>query len=59
MLRGVLRAVKTCNLSIPRDISGIGTTDSDLSELMVPAITVVQVDYYNEASRRPSCCSTV
>lgn len=47
MLRGVLRAVSICNLAIPRDVSVIGSTDSDLSELMVPAVTVVQVDYHS------------
>jgi LacI family transcriptional regulator len=47
MLRGVLRAIKICNLKIPHDVSVIGSTDSDLSELMVPAVTVVQVDYHN------------
>lgn len=47
MLRGVLRAVKICNLKIPHDVSVIGSTDSDLSELMVPAVTVVQVDYHS------------
>jgi LacI family transcriptional regulator len=47
MLRGVLRAVKISNLKIPHDISVIGSTDSDLSELMVPAVTVVQVDYHS------------
>lgn len=46
MLRGLLRAVKISNLKIPRDVSVIGTIDSDLAELMVPSITVVQVDYH-------------
>lgn len=58
MLRGVLRAVKTCNLNIPRDISMIGTTDSDLSEL-IPRSRSCKSTTTTSASRRPSCCSTV
>lgn len=46
MLRGVLRAVKISNLEIPYHVSIIGTIDSDLAELMIPSITVVQVDYH-------------
>jgi len=46
MLRGVLRAVSISNLRIPHDVSIIGTIDSDLSQLMAPSISVVQVDYH-------------
>lgn len=46
MLHGVLRAVRISNLKIPHDVSIIGTIDSDLSQLMAPSITVVQVDYH-------------
>jgi LacI family transcriptional regulator len=46
MLPGVLRAIKTCNLRIPEDISLIGGTDPDLSELVEPPVTAVQVDYH-------------
>jgi LacI family transcriptional regulator len=47
MLRGVLHAVKTCGLSIPHDLSVIGSINSDLSALTVPPVTVVQVDYHS------------
>lgn len=47
MLRGVLRAVKTCGLRVPHDLSVIGCINSDLSELAVPSVTVVEVDYHS------------
>lgn len=46
MLQGALRAIKTCNLRIPEDISLIGGTDPELAELVEPAVTVIQVDYH-------------
>lgn len=46
MLQGVLRAIKTCNLRIPEDISLIGGTDPELAELVVPSVTVIEVDYH-------------
>lgn len=44
MMPGVLRAIKVRGLEIPRDISVIGTGDSDLSELYSPAITTIRWD---------------
>jgi LacI family transcriptional regulator, galactose operon repressor len=38
---GVLRAIKRCNLDIPRDISVIACDDVDLTVLMRPSITVI------------------
>ncbi|MEX2525255.1 MAG: LacI family DNA-binding transcriptional regulator [Gammaproteobacteria bacterium] len=38
---GVLRAVKSCKLEIPRDISIIACDDIDLTTLMRPPITVI------------------
>ncbi|WP_426413365.1 LacI family DNA-binding transcriptional regulator [Bradyrhizobium ganzhouense] len=46
MLQGVLRAIKICNLRIPEDISLIGGTDPELAELVVPSVTVIEVDYH-------------
>jgi LacI family transcriptional regulator len=46
MLQGALRAIKTCNLRIPEDISLVGGTDPELAELVVPSVTVIQVDYH-------------
>jgi LacI family transcriptional regulator len=46
MLQGALRAIKTCNLRMPEDISLIGGTDPELAELVVPSVTVIQVDYH-------------
>ena len=43
-LTGVLRATKMLGLSIPGDISVIGSSDSDLAELATPPITVVTWD---------------
>lgn len=45
MLPGVLRAVRRRRLSIPRDISLIGTLNSSLAELFDPPITVENWDY--------------
>ena len=45
MLPGVLRAVRMLRLSIPRDVSLIGTLTSDLAELYDPPITVENWDY--------------
>ncbi|MBE0692720.1 MAG: substrate-binding domain-containing protein [Aquamicrobium sp.] len=45
MLPGVLRAVRVRGLSIPRDISLIGTLNSELAELYDPPITVEDWDY--------------
>lgn len=39
---GVLRAIKTCNLKIPQDISVIACDDIDLTTLMRPSITVIK-----------------
>jgi len=44
MIPGVLRAVKVRGLEIPRDISVIGTGDSDLSELYSPPISTIRWD---------------
>jgi LacI family transcriptional regulator len=45
MLPGALRAIRAHSLRVPDDISLIGTCDSDLAELAVPAITIVRYDF--------------
>jgi LacI family transcriptional regulator len=40
-LTGVLRATKTLKLSIPADVSVIGSSDSDLAQLATPPISVI------------------
>jgi LacI family transcriptional regulator len=40
MLSGVLRAIRAHGLEIPRDISIVGSGDSELAELYTPAISV-------------------
>jgi LacI family transcriptional regulator len=45
MLPGALRAVKSAGLTIPDDISIVGATNAELSELVTPAITELRVDY--------------
>jgi LacI family transcriptional regulator len=44
MLPGALRAIKVRGLSIPRDISVIGSGDSELSELHSPPISIQRWD---------------
>lgn len=44
MLPGVMQAIRDCGLSIPADISLIGSTDSDLAQLATPSITVESWD---------------
>ena len=45
MLPGVLRAVQTLKLSVPEDVSIVGTGPSELSELHVPPISVQYWDH--------------
>lgn len=45
MLPGVLHAIRRRRLSIPRDISLVGTLDSSLAELFDPPIMVENWDY--------------
>ncbi|MEP7300444.1 MAG: substrate-binding domain-containing protein [Caldimonas sp.] len=45
MLPGALRAIRSIGLLVPADISIIGATDPELSELMTPRITELRVDY--------------
>jgi len=45
VLPGVLRALRTRGLSIPKDISLVAASDSDLAQLSVPPITVESWDY--------------
>jgi LacI family transcriptional regulator len=45
MLGGTLQAIQACGLSVPGDISLIGSADSELAQLSVPPITVVRGDY--------------
>ncbi len=44
MLAGLLRAIKTRGLQVPKDISVIACGDSQLAELTTPATTVVRWD---------------
>jgi LacI family transcriptional regulator, galactose operon repressor len=44
-LTGVLRAIQVRGLRIPEDISVIGGADSDLAQLVAPAITVIRWNY--------------
>ena len=46
MMPAVLRAIKTCNLRIPQDISVVGSTDPQLSQLLVPEVTAIEVYYH-------------
>jgi LacI family transcriptional regulator len=45
MLPGVIRALRVRGLSIPEDVSLIGTLNSDLAELYEPPISVERWDY--------------
>ncbi|MBV1895190.1 MAG: LacI family DNA-binding transcriptional regulator [Rhodobacteraceae bacterium] len=45
MLPGVLRAVRESGLKVPEDISLITGYDSELAQLVTPAITAIQKDY--------------
>jgi len=45
MLPGVLRAVREAGLKIPEDISLITGYDSELAQLVTPAITALQKDF--------------
>jgi LacI family transcriptional regulator len=45
MLPGALRAIRSIGLAIPDDISIVGATNAELSELVTPAITELRVDY--------------
>lgn len=45
MLGGVLRAVQVKRLKIPRDISIIGSSDTEVAQLATPPITVVKWSY--------------
>lgn len=47
MLSGVLRAVRASGLEIPRDLSVIGSGDSELAELYSPPIAMIDWDYAN------------
>jgi len=44
-LPSVLRAAATCNVSVPEELSVIGCINTELSELLTPPVTVVDVDY--------------
>ncbi|MGH8810802.1 MAG: LacI family DNA-binding transcriptional regulator [Advenella sp.] len=46
LLRGVLSACRAADIRIPQDISLITTNDSELAELVQPAITVVRYSAY-------------
>ncbi|MCW3474042.1 LacI family DNA-binding transcriptional regulator [Limobrevibacterium gyesilva] len=45
MLSGVLRAIQARGFAVPRDISVIGSADTDLAMLASPPVTVVRWDY--------------
>lgn len=45
MLPGVLRAVQTLKLSVPKDVSIVGTGPSELAELHVPPVSVQYWDH--------------
>ncbi len=45
MLPGVLRAVREIGLKVPEDISLIAGYDSELAQLVTPAITAIQKDF--------------
>jgi LacI family transcriptional regulator len=45
VLPGILRAVRTRGLTVPRDISIVAASDSDLAQLSEPPITVESWDY--------------
>jgi LacI family transcriptional regulator len=45
MLPGIMRAVRARGLSVPEDISIVGSGDSDLAQMATPPITVVCWDY--------------
>jgi LacI family transcriptional regulator len=45
MMPGVIRALRVRGLSIPKDVSLVGTLKSDLAELHDPPISVEQWDY--------------
>ncbi len=45
MLPGAMTAVREKGLSIPGDVSLIGSIDSDLAKLAVPPVTVIHWDY--------------
>ena len=45
MLGGILRAIRTAGLEIPRDISVVAASDSDLAELHTPPISVERWDH--------------
>ncbi|MGX9935658.1 LacI family DNA-binding transcriptional regulator [Advenella kashmirensis] len=46
LLRGVLSACRAADIRIPQDISLITTNDSELAELVQPAVTVVRYSAY-------------
>lgn len=45
MLPGVLRAIRSAGLRIPQDVSLVSSTNSEIAELVTPAITELRVDY--------------
>lgn len=45
VLPGILRAVRTRGLAVPKDISIVAASDSDLAQLSEPPITVESWDY--------------
>jgi len=45
MLPGIIRALRMKGLSIPQDISLVGTLNSDLAELYEPPISVIKWNY--------------
>lgn len=45
MLPSALRAIRSIGLLIPDDVSIVGATDPELSELVTPRITELRVDY--------------
>jgi LacI family transcriptional regulator len=45
MLPGILRSLRVRNMRVGEDISVIGTADSDLATLSVPAISVIRWSY--------------
>lgn len=47
LLRGVLSACRAKNVSIPQDVSLITTNDSELAELVQPAVTAIRYSAYD------------
>ncbi|MFD2498521.1 LacI family DNA-binding transcriptional regulator [Rhizorhabdus histidinilytica] len=47
MLSGVLRAIRASGLEVPRDVSVIGSGNSELAELYSPPIAMIDWDYAN------------